>query len=890
MQQYSKFSRSEDEEFRLIKTKERLKKQSVNIEMLQTISKKHRSLEIHLNYLVGNSSELSKCRCIAILESDIIFWNIEGACCPPYRLFLLLGLENGSVLFCDPLIKNKKFSILNCDKDPVVEIVHKKSERLLVTRVEGVHLFHIQYWRLPDLELEYYSFCSRQMSSFCRCKDTIVFGYNDGSLELARLKRVNATDPYNNIKFPNESETSALLAKLNARFEHKQRVESIDIFLRKEIFMTCSYDGCIKIWTCSLQLLAEISLDNSLSSCLFSSQKQCDLVLGWKNHLFTISLGKLIPHLNEDDEAFLEIDDLEDAESFVVDEPNLMTTNKIEPPFQVDLNNYLHPFDVKLTDSGKFAYKDDYIDMRNSKKAKLEQQTQLAVGEKISERSTTTTPQPFPSSLPDSFFTSPRNGDENPQANLKLVDLTLEKFDLHRYLIDLFTEFSECLFPQAWTHFPKFGDSPTSTPSCTPPPQTPTPTIVVDEEKRQEPVVQVVVEHIEQARTTFVKKKPMSDDEMNKKIQDRLPLYQRTNINEIRINSKSILQSSSSSAKMDSRKAIEVLKKPEMPTQFNRSIEKRKSTIRRASSIKPKDSSIKQVMNNEDFPKNKTSIFKAEKEQATIIEPTLKLLDIGSNMRKEVKLSKRKSINSIRLVRSNSPNDEKETISSISGTLNSTLKTHPEGEETTLLNSKNNIAVNISEQSDSGQNQATNMINEELQTNLVEIENAKKAEKEKSQIDGRSRLKVNRRSLFISGESWKQLDQRDTDMKLYKTRLLFDFINGKSGLPVRMGSGSYKLPFELHENKEKELIKRIEEARSKSRHKPKEEVLDLEMTRNRYIMNWLENYEFRRSRLDFRMERAKINQKNQTVSLIKFKILNIFLASFYNFSTFSHKD
>jgi hypothetical protein len=41
------------------------------------------------------------------------------------------------------------------------------------------------------------------------------------------------------------------------------------------------------------------------------------------------------------------------------------------------------------------------------------------------------------SSISASFFSSPR---ENPQENLKKVDLVLDAFDLHRYLIDLFTE------------------------------------------------------------------------------------------------------------------------------------------------------------------------------------------------------------------------------------------------------------------------------------------------------------------------------------------------------------------------------------------------------------------------------------------------------------------
>ncbi len=82
----------------------------------------------------------------------------------------------------------------------------------------------------------------------------------------------------------------------------------------------------------------------------------------------------------------------------------------------------------------------------------------------------------FMSSLPDSFFETPR---ENPLANLKLVDLTIDssvnQLDLRAYLVDWLSDslataakFNHKQFIRDW-RFPKFGDSPNSTPTYTPP-------------------------------------------------------------------------------------------------------------------------------------------------------------------------------------------------------------------------------------------------------------------------------------------------------------------------------------------------------------------------------------------------------------------------------------
>ena len=142
-----------------------VKKQNSYLE-IQNLIKNHRSIEFSL--LSKKQNESSKCRCIGYLESHIIFWNIEGQCTSLNKNFLLLGLENGNILFCDALIKNKKYSILNCSKDPIVDIIHDKINHYLITKIELKEMYQIQYWTLPNLELVDIIYFSKSMTAFNR--------------------------------------------------------------------------------------------------------------------------------------------------------------------------------------------------------------------------------------------------------------------------------------------------------------------------------------------------------------------------------------------------------------------------------------------------------------------------------------------------------------------------------------------------------------------------------------------------------------------------------------------------------------------------------------------------------------------------------------------------
>jgi len=165
--------------------------------IVQELIRTRRAIEYGLNYMDRN--ERSVCRCISVLDGIVIFYNEEGQCCPLIQSFILLGLENGRILFCDPLNLNKKYFTLNCSKDPIVEINQDKINNYLVVRIELIYFFHIKYFSLPNFDLIDEVFCLKTLTTFSRLDSKIMLGFEDGSIHVDEVKRSEAKDISNRV-------------------------------------------------------------------------------------------------------------------------------------------------------------------------------------------------------------------------------------------------------------------------------------------------------------------------------------------------------------------------------------------------------------------------------------------------------------------------------------------------------------------------------------------------------------------------------------------------------------------------------------------------------------------------------------------------------------------
>ena len=76
-------------------------------------------------------------------------------------------------------------------------MVHDKPNDTLMVRVELVSLYHIQYYKLPELELQHEIFCSKTMTSYARLNSSVLLGFEDGSIDLVEIKGVTTKESFN---------------------------------------------------------------------------------------------------------------------------------------------------------------------------------------------------------------------------------------------------------------------------------------------------------------------------------------------------------------------------------------------------------------------------------------------------------------------------------------------------------------------------------------------------------------------------------------------------------------------------------------------------------------------------------------------------------------------
>ncbi|KAK7499549.1 hypothetical protein BaRGS_00009201 [Batillaria attramentaria] len=295
----------------------------------------HRATENGLgNELVSN------CCCVCILKSSAMLWTDEGCCCPVRHSYLLLGLEDGRVLFMDPVVKGQKFMEFKVSKDPVVELQHDVEHKSLVTVCRMAQMTYVQFWGLPDLELQHEVFCAPDLTAYARIEYTCVTAHESGRVLFHTMEL--ATDPglHKARAVPNVDD----VVDVRHRPEHQAPVITVDSSVVMKIFCSCSNDGAIKVWEEGGALLTEIMLDDSLSAACFLNNS-ADLIVAFQKHIFFIDHSKVCPHLKPPDTD----DDTFDKESFVYEDPAVMYEGVTANPDPIDLENYLVPYEIEFS-------------------------------------------------------------------------------------------------------------------------------------------------------------------------------------------------------------------------------------------------------------------------------------------------------------------------------------------------------------------------------------------------------------------------------------------------------------------------------------------------------------------------------------------------------------
>ncbi|XP_077862230.1 uncharacterized protein LOC102809590 [Saccoglossus kowalevskii] len=252
-----------------------------------------------------------ECCSLCSINCPAMYWTEEGFVCADKTMFVLLGMQDGRVLFMDPNVFGMRHFVLQANKDGILDIRYNVADSMLITRCHPRDDVLFQCWRLPSLELLYEVSVATTITDFTIIVSLFLCGHSTGSVQLHELKRV---DPLTYSKTSHTSNISDEISDVSSdqgsvmfdetgsvggkKREHATAVSKVDACHYLEIFVTCSSDGMIKVWDLTKTLQAEIQVDDTLSTVGFLNKK-ADLLIGFRNHIFFIHHSKVCPSLRQ---------------------------------------------------------------------------------------------------------------------------------------------------------------------------------------------------------------------------------------------------------------------------------------------------------------------------------------------------------------------------------------------------------------------------------------------------------------------------------------------------------------------------------------------------------------------------------------------------------------
>ncbi|CAH1265289.1 WDR87 [Branchiostoma lanceolatum] len=280
------------------------------------------------------------CTSLGTLQVGVEYWTENGRCCPRAKAFLLMGMQDGRVLFMDVQQPGAKHLELQANKDAIIEVYHDTEHNCLVTRTRQQDTDVLQFFSLPELTLIHMAKIGTDVVAYARIGSSLLCGCSSGQLDLITLTEheEETTTPEEG---DNESQTSSEGSESRRlKAEHSSAVLSVDACHNMGIFCTCSGDGAVKIWDSQKVLVTEITLDDSLSCACFLNNR-ADLLVAYKHHIFTIPHRKVCPSLTVPE---VREEDLE-TESLIYEDPSMLYDGDDELTEPTNLNTYLVPFE-----------------------------------------------------------------------------------------------------------------------------------------------------------------------------------------------------------------------------------------------------------------------------------------------------------------------------------------------------------------------------------------------------------------------------------------------------------------------------------------------------------------------------------------------------------------
>ncbi|KAI8511694.1 hypothetical protein Bbelb_107940 [Branchiostoma belcheri] len=280
------------------------------------------------------------CTSLGTLQVGVEYWTENGRCCPRASAFLLMGMQDGRVLFMDVQEPGVKHLELQANKDAIIEVYHDTEHQCLVTRTRQQDWDVLQFFSLPELSLLHITRIGSDVVAHARIGSSLLCGCSSGQLDLITLtehKEEAATEEEGDTESQASSEGSE---SRRMKAEHSSAVLSVDTCHNMGLFCTCSGDGAVKIWDTQKVLVTEILLDDSLSCACFLNNR-ADVLVAYKHHIFIIPHKKVCPSLTVPE---VREEDLE-TESLIYEDPSMLYDGDDDLAEPTNLNTYLVPFE-----------------------------------------------------------------------------------------------------------------------------------------------------------------------------------------------------------------------------------------------------------------------------------------------------------------------------------------------------------------------------------------------------------------------------------------------------------------------------------------------------------------------------------------------------------------
>ncbi|XP_061474384.1 uncharacterized protein LOC133380669 [Rhineura floridana] len=281
----------------------------------------------------------TRCECLCSLSSPLCYLIDEGVVFADNQEFLVLGMQDGRILFLHTSIQNLVYYEMTAYKDPVIHLRHDVAHQQLVIMCQRPKCKLVHFRNLPGLQLVSQVNASNDTIVFTRLNSSLFIGLTSGTVDVLKILEDDNRIAFSEKDVKNHGENEQ--KDVSSDKYHSGPVLAVDSCENLSIFLSCGSDSMIKLWDIQKNLVAEITLDITLSAACFLNSSG-DILLAFKSDLYVMSHSKTLGLLK----ANIDTSSVSAAESCIFESQPLdeEEREKTDISKSTELASYLIPY------------------------------------------------------------------------------------------------------------------------------------------------------------------------------------------------------------------------------------------------------------------------------------------------------------------------------------------------------------------------------------------------------------------------------------------------------------------------------------------------------------------------------------------------------------------